>query len=109
MPYLDYILLLLLSGLFCFPTESLSTLLLPFVIKSLGSELFNNSLSLTLDPLPFFFFFFQVLFIFGCAGSSLLQAHRLSLVAESRGYSLVVACRLLIVMASFIVFKELAQ
>ena len=107
MPYLDYILLLLLSGLFCFPTESLSTLLFPFVIKSLGSELFNNSLSLTLDPLPFFFF--QVLFIFGCAGSSLLQAHRLSLVAESRGYSLVVACRLLVVMASFIVFKALAQ
>ena len=76
-------------------------------------KLFNNSLSLTLDPLPLVFvFFFQVLFIFGCAGSSLLQAHKLSLVAHSRGYSLVVVCRLLIVMASLIVehvLKALAQ
>ena len=106
--YLDYI-LLLLSGLLCFPTESLRTPLLPFVMKSLGSELFNNSLSLTLDPLPIFL---QVLFIFGCAGSSLLQAHKLSLVADSRGYCLVVVCRLLIVTASLVVehvFKVLAQ
>ena len=66
MPYLDYILLLLLYGLFCFPTESLSTLLFPFVIKSLGSELFNNSLSLTLDPLPFFFFFSGFIYFWLC-------------------------------------------
>ena len=40
------------------------------------------------------------MFIFGCAGSSLL--HGLSLVAESRGYSLVVVCRLLIAVASLV-------
>ena len=38
------------------------------------------------------------LFTFGCAGFSLL--YRLSLVAESRDYSLVVVCRLLVELAS---------
>ena len=38
---------------------------------------------------------FCYLFIFGCAGSSLL-CEGLSLVAASRGYSLVVVCGLLI-------------
>ena len=38
------------------------------------------------------------LFIFGCAGSSLL--HRFSLVAASRGYFLVAVLRLLTVVAS---------
>ena len=47
----------------------------------------------------FFFFRFIHLFIFGCAGFLLLP-HALSLVAESRGYLLVVVRRLLIVAAS---------
>ena len=48
---------------------------------------------------PFFFFFKNFyLFVFGCAGSLLL--HRLSLVAASRGYSLAVVLRPLIVVAS---------
>ena len=37
-------------------------------------------------------------FVFGCAGSSLLLG--LSAVVESRGYSLVVVCRLLVEVAS---------
>ena len=44
------------------------------------------------------FFFFSNFIIFGCAGSSLL--HGLSLIAESRGYSLAVVCRRLIAVAS---------
>ena len=44
-------------------------------------------------------FIFIYLFIFGCAGSSFAVC-RLSLVAASRGYSLVVVCGLLIVVAS---------
>ena len=39
-------------------------------------------------------FIFIYLFIFGCAGSS-FAVRRLSLVAASRGYSLVVVCGLL--------------
>lgn len=38
------------------------------------------------------------LFIFGCAGSSLL--HGLSLDAATRGYSLLAVCKLLIAVAS---------
>ena len=41
---------------------------------------------------------FIYVFIFGCAGFSLL--YRLSLVAESGDYSLVVVCRLLIEVVS---------
>ena len=41
------------------------------------------------------------LFIFGCAGSSLLRG--LSLVAVSRGYCLVVMCGLLVAMPSLVV------
>ena len=44
-------------------------------------------------------FFFLIDWYFGYAGSLLLH-YRLSLVADSRGYSLVALCRLLIVMAS---------
>ena len=39
-------------------------------------------------------------FIFDCTGSSLL--HRLSLIMESKGYSLVVVCGLLIAVASLV-------
>ena len=47
------------------------------------------------------FFFFKIyLWIFGCAGSSLLGAN--FLVLGSGGYSLVAVRRLLIVVASFI-------
>ena len=41
------------------------------------------------------------MFAFGCAGSSLLRG--LSLVALSRGHSLVVTCGLLIAVASLVV------
>ena len=41
------------------------------------------------------------LFIFGCAGFS-LAACSFSLVAESRGYSIVVVCGLLIEVASLV-------
>ena len=46
------------------------------------------------------FFFFNV-FLFGCAGSSLLHAG-FSLVAVSRGYTVVVVHRLLVAAASFV-------
>ena len=44
------------------------------------------------------FFLFLNLFIFGCAGFSLLGSP--SLVSESGGYSLATACRLLVAVAS---------
>ena len=47
---------------------------------------------------PFIYLFFH---FFGCAGSLLLQAG-FSLVAASRGYSLVKVCRLLIAVASLV-------
>ena len=40
--------------------------------------------------------------LFGCAGSSLLRVHGLSLVAESRGYPLAVAHGFLIAVASVV-------
>lgn len=43
---------------------------------------------------------FKKLFIYGCAGSLLL--HGLSLVAESKDYSLVVVCGLPIAVASLV-------
>ena len=46
------------------------------------------------------FFLFFNLFIFGCAGSSLLGSP--SLVLESGSYSLVTACRLLVAVASLV-------
>ena len=51
-------------------------------------------------------FIFIYLFIFGCAGSS-FAVRRLSLVAASRGYSLVVVCGLLIVVASVVAEQRL--
>ena len=51
-------------------------------------------------------FIFIYLFIFGCAESS-FAVRRLSLVAASRGYSLVVVCGLLIVVASVVAEQRL--
>ena len=53
--------------------------------------------------LHFSFYFFNYLFIFGCTGSSSL----LSLVAASRGYSLVSGHVLLTAVASFVVEHRL--
>jgi len=53
--------------------------------------------------LHFSFYFFIYLFIFGCTGSSSL----LSLVAASRGYSLVSGHVLLTAVASFVVEHRL--
>ena len=56
-----------------------------------------------MEELEFELFFLHVyfyLFIFGCAGSSLL--HGLSLVVVSRGYSLVAVCGLLTALASLV-------
>ena len=53
-------------------------------------------------------FIFIYLFIFGCAGSSFAVC-RLSLVAASRGYSLVVVCGLLIVVASVVAEQRLCS
>ena len=55
-------------------------------------------------PVSFLFKNFY-LFIFGCAGSSMLL--RLSLVAECRGYSLVLLHGLLIVVASLVAERGL--
>ena len=49
--------------------------------------------------------FLIILFIFGCAGSLLL--HGLSLAVADQGYSLVVVCGLLIVVASIVVEHRL--
>ena len=49
--------------------------------------------------------FLIILFIFGCAGSLLL--HGLSLAVAGQGYSLVVVCGLLIVVASIVVEHRL--
>ena len=48
----------------------------------------------------FFFKFIYYFIIFGCAGSLLLRG--LSLVAAEGGYSLVVVCKLLIVVGSLV-------
>ena len=55
-------------------------------------------------PVSFLFKNFY-LFIFGCAGSSVLL--RLSLVAECRGYSVPAARRLLTVVASLVAERRL--
>ena len=47
----------------------------------------------------------RVLFIFGCAGSSLLCGF--SLVVPIRGYSLVLVCGILIVVASLVAERGL--
>ena len=54
--------------------------------------------------MSFFFFFgiyIYICFVLGCAGSSVL--HGLSLVAVRGGYSPVVVCKLLMVVASLVV------
>ena len=68
----------------------------PYVSK-LKPEVFSFIFLRTFSISLFKLFY---LFIFGCAGSSLLCG--LSLVAESESYSLVAVCRLLIVVASFV-------
>ena len=50
-------------------------------------------------------FYLLLLFIFYCAGSSLL--HGLPLAAASRGYSIVAMCELLTAVASFVVGHRL--
>ena len=60
--------------------------------------------------MPLFFFLQVTLFLFvfcfylffGCVGSSLLAARGLSLVASSRGFSLLAVCGLLIAVASLV-------
>ena len=80
--------------------------LTPAPLSTLALSLSSSNLVLpylVLLPFPsFFFFFFNVyLFIFCCSGS-LLLCSGFSLIGESRGYSLVVVHRLLIVVASLV-------
>ena len=56
--------------------------------------------SLTTLVIPLFFYSFIYLFIFGCAGSSLLQ--RLFSHFDKQGYSLVLAGRLLVAVPSLV-------
>ena len=51
-------------------------------------------------------FYYYYLFIFGCAGSSLLRGLS-SLVSVSRGYSLVMVCRLLLEVTALAVERRL--
>ena len=63
-----------------------------------GLPLLTPSPAFTVCRLRAFFFFLM----FGCAGSSLLHARAFSLVAVSRGYSVVVVHGLLIAVASLV-------
>ena len=57
----------------------------------------------------FFFFFKMFIYLFGCTGSFFVVILGLSLVAVSRGHSLVVVCRLLTVVASPVVVCGLSS
>ena len=59
-----------------------------------------------LPLLQLHFLYYYYLFIFGCAGSSFLRGLS-SLVSASRGYSLVMVCRLLIEVTALAVERRL--
>ena len=70
-------------------------------------DLCLHVISKTLDCFSFFSILFMCLLIYFCLHWVFVAVSSLSLVAASRGYSLVAVCRLLIVVASLVVEHRL--